>query len=415
MNYDMIRIPLEKQLSTQLFDLIEGDIIEALLKEAKIERFENEWKYLLEGHSFKVTKEMASRLYELFHEGRKTLHFEEEIDFYVTNNPEVNAFAISSLEEGEANIINVNSGLIERMDDDELKFIIGHEIGHLISKNARITKIIRFVYPEPDKIPILLYHKVNLWNKLAELTADRYGYIASPKLEKIISNFFKLSSGLDPERIHFDYKAYLAENEAIIEYFKANRGKNVSTHPINPIRIKALQAFSESETYQRIAKGEEIQPEETLDNILNDLIQILMTLSSSELDYHRDNFMAAAGLMIAGVDEKMDTDELQRVIGALSNKMVFPQEMLGNIYNSGKVQDIFYGSAGEILKVNPGERYGMFEYLVSIALADRQIFQQEIDFLYTVGEQMGFTRKEIAQITANMIQREFVPNVYGVQ
>jgi len=415
MNYDMIRITLERELSQQLFDLIEGDVIEALLKEAKIERFENEWKYMLEGHSFKVTKEMASGLYDLFQEVKQKLEFDEDIDFYVTNSADVNAFAISSLEEGEANIINVNSGLIERMDDDELKFIIGHEIGHLISKNAQITKIIRFVYPESNKIPILLYHKVNLWNKLAELTADRYGYIASPKLEKIISNFFKLSSGLDPQRINFDYKAYLAENEAIIQYFKDNRGKNVSTHPINPIRIKALVAFSESETYKSIAKGAEIQPEETLDAILNDLIQILMTLSSSELDYHRGNFMASAGLMMASADKAMDEDELTRIIGTLSQQMIFPQEMLGNIHNSGKVQDIFYGSAGEILKLNPGERYGMFEYLVSIALADRKIFKEEIEFLYTVGEQFGFTRKEIAQITAGMIQREFVPDVYGLQ
>lgn len=415
MNYDMIRIKLERELSTQLFDLIEGDIIEALLKEAKIERFENEWKYILEGHSFKVTEDLASRLYNLFQEVKDTLKFKEDIDFYVTNSSEVNAFAISSLEEGEANIINVNSGLIERMDDDELKFIIGHEIGHLISKNAQITKIIRFVYPDPDKIPILLYHKVNLWNKLAELTADRYGFIASPKLEKIISNFFKLSSGLDPNRIKFDYKAYLAENEEIIEYFKSNRGKNVSSHPINPIRIKALQAFSESEMYKKIEQGEEFGEEESLNTILDELIQILMTLSSSELDYHRSNYMAAAGLMIAGADEKMDQDELEQVISSLSRQMVFPQEMLGNIYNSGKVEEIFYGSAGEIIKANPGERYGMFEYLVSIALADRQIFQQEIDFLYKVGEQFGFTRKEVAQITANMIQRDFVPDVYALQ
>ena len=44
MNYDLIRIPLEKELSRQLYDLIEGDIMSSVLKEAKIERFENEWK-----------------------------------------------------------------------------------------------------------------------------------------------------------------------------------------------------------------------------------------------------------------------------------------------------------------------------------------------------------------------------------
>ena len=190
MNYDRIRIELEQKLGDDLYNLMQGEIIEAILKEAKIEKIENEWKFILEGHSFKVNSRMAPRLDRLIGEVLKGLHFNEGIDFYVTNNPELNAFSISRLEEDQAHIVNLNSGLVERLDDDELKFVIGHEIGHLISKNAGIMKLVQFIFPNPAKAPLLITHKITLWKKLSELTADRFGFIASPRLDKCFSGFF---------------------------------------------------------------------------------------------------------------------------------------------------------------------------------------------------------------------------------
>lgn len=413
MNYDLIRIPLEKELSNQLFDLIEGDIMQTVLKEAKIERFENEWKLMLEGHSFKVTRELASGLYDLFHEVQAQLGFEEAIDFYVTNAPDVNAWALTATEEGDANIININSSLIERMDDDELRFIIGHEIGHLISKNATISRLIGFVFPDQSKIPALLYHKINLWNKLAELTADRYGFIASPKIEKCLSNFFKLSSGLNPKRINFDFEAYLAENERIIKYFQENKGQNLASHPINPIRIKAMVAFSQSDLYKAISSGKELEEDVPLTEKINELTNILMTLTSSDLDYHRINFMASAGLLISGIDGNITQEEVERIMGSISRVMIFPKELVEEIHKGGNAMELFNTSAGAIINANPGERYSLFEFMVGIALSDRQIFQQEIDFLYKVSESFGLTRKEAAQMIAQIIQREFMPDIYA--
>lgn len=413
MNYDLIRIPLENELSRQLYDIIEGDIMSSVLKEAKIERFENEWKLILEGHSFKVTKDMASGLYDLFHEVQNKLEFTENIDFYVTNSPEVNAWALAAVEEGDSNIININSGLIERMDDDELRFIIGHEIGHLISKNASITRLINFVFPEPDKIPVLLYHKINVWNKLAELTADRYGFIASPKLEKCMSNFFKLSSGLDPKRINFDFKAYLEENERIIKYFQENRGQNLASHPINPIRIKALVLFNDSQLYQTLQSIGGPKEDPALAELVDELTGILMTLTSSELDFQRINFMAAAGLLMSGADNQITTQELERIMAMISRVMIFPRALVEQIHASGKVMETFNAAAQSIISQNPGEKYSLFEFLVGVALSDRQIFQQEIDLLYQVAEYFGLTRKEAAQMIAQNIQREFMPDIYA--
>ena len=85
MDQTKIRIKLEQDLGQELYTLMQGEIVENILKEAKIEKIENEWKFILEGHSFKVNQNMAPRLFGLFQEVKETLEFEEPIDFYVTN------------------------------------------------------------------------------------------------------------------------------------------------------------------------------------------------------------------------------------------------------------------------------------------------------------------------------------------
>jgi Zn-dependent protease with chaperone function len=100
------------------------------------------------------------------------------------------------MEDDQPHIVNLNSILVDKFDEQELQFVIGHEIGHIISNNTRINEIMNFFFSDPLKLPVLLYNKLTIWHKLAELTADRYGLIACRNLEKCISGFFKLSSGL---------------------------------------------------------------------------------------------------------------------------------------------------------------------------------------------------------------------------
>ena len=414
MDHTKIRIELEQTLGQELYTLMQGEIVENILKEAKIEKIENEWKFMLEGHSFKVNKNMAPRLFGLFHEVKDKLEFKEPIDFYVTNSSQVNAFSISRLEDEESHLINFNSALIERLDDEELKFVIGHEIGHLISQNASIMKLIQFIFPDPERTPLILTHKISLWRKLSELTADRFGYIASPDLEKSTSGFFKLSSGLDSKRINFDYKAYLEENDKVLEYFKTQMSANLMSHPINPIRIKAIELFSQSDTLKSIQEKKDIEKDEDLDGKVDELIEILLTLSSSELDYHRKHFIAAAGLIMSALDEQMTQKEYENIIKNLSSFTIFPKMFLSSIHEQNNVQEILTDSAQNILKLNPGEKSTLFEFLIGMAISDQKLFDKEISFLYDTGEKVfGFSRKEIAQIIARIINQNFLPNIYS--
>jgi len=413
MLYDRIRIELEQKLGDDLYNLMQGEIIEAILKEAKIEKIENEWKFILEGHSFKVNSRMAPRLDRLIGDVLKRLRFNEGIDFYVTNNPELNAFSISRLEDDQAHIVNLNSGLVERLDDDELKFVIGHEIGHLISKNAGIMKLVQFIFPNPAKAPLLITHKITLWKKLSELTADRFGFIASPRLDKCFSGFFKLASGLDTDRIKFDYQAYMAENDKILDYFRKEMVANLLSHPINPIRIKAVELFSKSELYGALQKREDLPEDEKLRLEIADLTEILLSLSHSELDLHRRKFIAGAGLMVAGLDDEISETEYERIIMTLSGFAIVPKKDFEEILQSGRALEIAAESARFIVSRNPAEKYSLFSFMVEMALSDKKIFPREVAFLYESGEKFfGFSRKEIAQLIADPIHRSFVPELY---
>ncbi|MGF7176982.1 M48 family metalloprotease [Azospirillum doebereinerae] len=53
------------------------------------------------------------------------------LNFMVYMKPEMNAFAMPN------GSVRVNSGLMDAMTDDELKFVIGHEIGHVAQNHAK--------------------------------------------------------------------------------------------------------------------------------------------------------------------------------------------------------------------------------------------------------------------------------------
>ena len=405
-----IRVDLEIELESNLFQTLEGKLVEKIIAEANYEPEENIWKNILEGHSFKVTEKMSPKLYHIFHDVKNKLNYKKNIDFYITNSAELNAFALTRSDDKDTDIININSALISMFDDDELRFVVGHEIGHLITRYARVVRLINFIFPDPEKVPLILAHRIELWQKVSELTADRFGFIASPKVEKCVSGFFKMASGLSTDRIDFDYKAYLIDNEKILEYFTQNR--NMFTHPVNPLRIKAIKLFSESSLYGDFKNDKEFNTDQVLNAEMDKLIDMLQTISTSPMDAFRKQFLASAGLIMANIDKNINDDEYESILESLSNYTVFPHEYLSEICNTS-TEEVFKSSITNIIQQNPAERFQLLQYMANIAMSDNSIFNKEINFLFEVGESLlGLTRREIAQILAATLQQGFIPELY---
>ncbi|MBL7903735.1 MAG: M48 family metalloprotease [Bacteroidales bacterium] len=409
-----IRLPLEKKLGDDLYRTLEGDILTDIIAEGKIEESSNYYQLILQGHSFKAMPNLSPGVSAIFEEVLGRLEFKEPIEFYINNSPELNAFAIASTEEGQPHIVNLNSGLLQMLSDQELRFVVGHEIGHIISRNANISKLINFVYPNPARIPVLLQHKINLWQKLAELTADRYGFIANPDMASCISGFFKISSGLNAERIGFDFNAYLEENERILARFRETGAGSSLSHPINPIRIKAIQLFAGSGLYKSLKENHQPAADPALDEAINDLTLTLMVFSSSPLDQYRKQFIATAGIIMANIDEQMTEDEYKLILNSLASFTIFPSEYLDTILKAGEVGNQLMEAISKILEINPSDRYVMFDMMVSMVHTDRRISKPEITFLFDIGTRMfGMNRKEVAQLIAGNLQQGWNPELYA--
>ncbi|MBQ2853279.1 MAG: M48 family metalloprotease [Bacteroidales bacterium] len=399
-------LPLEVELSTQIYNALQGNVVEEIIKMAKIPFSDNYYRSMLEGHSFKVEEGTLSRYYNIFNEIKETLQFTESVDFYITGDPSVNAFAIASQEEGEPNIINVNSSLIQLMTDDELRFVIGHEMGHLINKNATLVKLINFVFPHGATIPITLQYKIRLWQQLSELVADRFGYMAMPNLNVCISAFFKMSSGLDFNKMDMKVEAFLEDNKKRLEYFRNDKGINFATHPINPIRVEALNQFSKSVFFNE--KG---TSKEDLENGMNELIEILLKVRNTELDSNMAKFIATAGLIIANCDENVSENEIDLIFSELSVLEIFPKTYLEDIAQSDVVET-FKESIKKLLELNPETREAMLRYLISIALADKDINVKEVELIFNIAAgELGYSPMETAQIFSQMIQIDFTPSM----
>lgn len=415
MEHLTIGLETEAFLENQIYQALQGDVIHAILHEAKYNPTNDYLRNMLEGNSFKVDETISPKLHRIFLEVKQKLGFGDAVDFYITSDAQLNAFAVSRNEENEPHIINVNSSLLNLMSDDELRFIIGHEMGHLISKNADLLKLIYFIFPPSTEVPGMLHHKIRLWKQLSELTADRYGYTVCPDVAVCVSAFFKLASGVDLQRVDLNIDAFIADNERRLEYFKNDKGINIASHPINLIRIKAIQLFSRSVMFSDNNTQEQWLNDEQLAADMNELTSILHKIKESELDFHLTRFIAAAGLILSGADESYDEKELEAVLTELSEFIIFPKYFIDQLIESGKVSEVFNDALQQVLNLSPASRESMLYYLTRIALSDKKIMENEIGFIFEVGTKaFGYSRTEVAQIFANAIQQRFMPGIQAL-
>lgn len=394
-------IDMEKQLGEQIYNALQGSVVEEVLRKTKTAGNDTYWRSTMEGHSLKVEKELLKDFYELCYDVKKKLGFDEEVDFYITGDSSVNAFSVAAENEDEPHIVNINSALFGLMNKEELRFVIGHELGHLINRDTALARLIRFVFPPNADVPITLQYKIRLHEQLAELVADRYGYMATENLDVCVTAFFKLASGLDLEKINVSIDALIADNNRRLEYFLKDRGVSRASHPVNPIRVQALNLFATAGDKEELDKG------------MEELISILLKVGCSELDEQTARFIASAGLIVANSDNDISKDEIEQIIQTLAGLKIFPRKFLDEIAG-GNVIETFNESVGKILEINPGMRDNLLKYMINIVLSDKVIAKDEIELIYNFGNGIGLSEIEIATAFAEAIQQSYIPSLDAI-
>ena len=189
--------------------------------------------------SLKVTKEITPKVYEVVNKILTQLEIKDiELECYVYNNSKMNASCFSIANNKDI-IIMLSSSLINNMNPDELSFVIGHEMGHYLLGHLEYHELER----EKNE---LLDMKVSRIYQAHEIGADRIGLICAGSIESSLRAIIKTVSGLNDEFITHNLHSYLHQLQSL--KYDALSHTN-QTHPIFPIRAKALTLFSMSELY----------------------------------------------------------------------------------------------------------------------------------------------------------------------
>ena len=83
------------------------------------------------------------------------------------------------------------------MDADELRFIIGHEMGHVALGHTWLNSLVGGMagIPSSSTSSAILTLAFLSWNRTCELSADRAGLLACGSLDKAVSSLIKLVAG----------------------------------------------------------------------------------------------------------------------------------------------------------------------------------------------------------------------------
>jgi len=198
--------------------------------------------------SVRLSRGMAPDIHRMADECIETLEGKIPLELYVFASPEFNAMCFKP-EDGRL-FVMFSSSLLEAFSGPELRFVMGHELGHFIYGHHDIP--IGYLLRGDAKPDPRLALELFAWSRYAEISADRAGAHCARDLNGVAKSLFKLASGLTGKVITFDLGDFLDQVDDM-QLEDAVPGKNApkedwfSTHPFSPLRVKALKLFDESE------------------------------------------------------------------------------------------------------------------------------------------------------------------------
>ena len=204
LNHEQYEHPFDKKALAALEKpILDGSIfsipnpIPAIGKYVTTHLIEKIFNVQYTGSNLKVTADNYPHIYELLEYACEILDVENRPDLYIQWGYNINAFTVGA----EHPIIVLNSGLIDLCDDEEIMFIIGHELGHIKSNHmlyhmmAQSFNGIISLIPFPltkaaaTSIQYLLYY----WYRMSEFTADRAGLMCCQNEEAAVRAFMKMA------------------------------------------------------------------------------------------------------------------------------------------------------------------------------------------------------------------------------
>ena len=269
---EAFRHPLDREAEQSLRSLPGFDLVARKFVEFLYER--PQYVYHL-GNSIQVGPRQYSTIYQMFRECVRDLDIYPEPSLFISQYPLSNAYALGQ----EHPSIVINSGLLDLMNENELRSVIAHEIGHIKCGHTILTQMAIWVISTASFIGEMTLGLGNIigsgliyafyeWKRKSELSADRAALLVLDDINPVMNSMMKLAGGSIKYENECSLQEFLRQSEkyqeldgdGLNQVYKFLLYNNLAqgvflSHPFLVERIGHLRQWSLSEEYRRIRTG----------------------------------------------------------------------------------------------------------------------------------------------------------------
>lgn len=341
--------------------------------------------------ALRLTPVMAPKVFRSVERCRTTIGFKPEIHVYVAQDPHMNAFCYPP-SHGAVHIL-LTSSLLEKLSEDELTFVMGHELGHYLYKHHELHPQAVLQHLGTNLSPAECI-KLFAWQRNAELSADRVGLIACGSYEAACLANFKISSGVTSDALLFSLDGYVKQYEDMeqdIASGSATLQDLYSSHPINPIRVIALDVFQKSETFRTTQDDPQFEyTEEQMEKKIAGFMKLMepeYLSSNSEASRKIKEALFLAGYTIALSDGEVEPEEMQYLMSILPGEN---HQQLAQRLEGRSVEMLMSALGEQVEKIRPHmsqvSACNFIRDVIIVALTDGELTDDEIGCLVGVCE-----------------------------
>lgn len=217
-----------------------------------------------QANAIRVGPNQYRELFELMREVEATLDWPETVPLFVSQTPWFNAGAYGV----EHPFIVLNSATLDILEQNELRVLLGHELGHVMSGHSLYRTMLALVLafglhnlPFLTGIALLpIRLALQEWSRKSELSCDRAGLLASQNPDHALSMFLKAAGGSVTQRDALSLQAY---KEQVADYQRAGGVETFfkllnlldQTHPYHTLRAAELLGWADGDGYRSILSG----------------------------------------------------------------------------------------------------------------------------------------------------------------
>ncbi|MEH2156219.1 M48 family metallopeptidase [Nostoc sp.] len=268
---EAFRHPLDRQAEQALrnlpgFDLIARKFVEFIYERPQL-------VYLM-GNTIQVGPRQYSTIYQMFRECVRDLDIYPEPALFVSQNPEANSYALGQ----ENPYIVINTGILDLLDEAEIRVVLAHELGHIKCGHTILIQMAMWAMSAASALGELTFGIGNLvtqgliyaffeWRRKAELSSDRAALLVMDDLNPVMSTMMKLSGGSNKYANECSLQEFIKQSEnyqaldedglnQIYKFLIYNGAQgSMLSHPFPVERLHYLRAWAVSEEYQQIRRG----------------------------------------------------------------------------------------------------------------------------------------------------------------